>query len=355
MADRTLLIVNFNSAALTARAIETARLSSSVPLRTIVVDNSESAAEVERLRLLPIDDLVVAESNLGYGRAINRVTSRVGRGALILSNPDVEYSGSAVDVLCSAVESNADMAGPMLFWDSAMRWMLPPAEATSVASKVAQIVHGRFSSLRSTIDQRRCRQRVGFWTEQRDTRAAYVSGAVIATRPEVLERLGGFDERFRLYFEEIDLMRRLKRKGGTVRVVRGAQCRHLFNQSSASPAESGRLYAESEELYLRKWSTPAGLAVLRRFSGKPAFKPEAVRLLAAGDPIILPGDPASYVVEASPLRSFWSAAGYFPRETEVRFPPEITRSYRGQQLFVRVVDLRTLRPWPGLEFEISVK
>ncbi|HVT01807.1 MAG TPA: glycosyltransferase [Thermoanaerobaculia bacterium] len=362
MSDRTLLIINYHSASLTARAIETARQSSSAPLRTMVVDNSESGDEMDRLRTLPIDELIAASSNLGYGRGINLALPRCREGELIISNPDVEFTGPAIDLLCAALDHSAEVAGPSLFWDESLQWMLPPAENTSVWSKAAEAAFQRWSFAGSFIGRRRCATRVKFWSGVSDVHVDHISGAVMAMRTDVLRRLGGFDERFELYFEETDLMTRLRKQGGAVRLVRSARCRHIFNQSSSSPDESGRLYAKAEELYLGKWSHPWALEALGRMKSSarmaaptPSPKTGGARLLRPGEPIGLPGPAEDYLVEASPLRSFWSAAGCFPSERKVLIPSEIVETYKGRELFARVVDRSTLRPIPGLEFEISVK
>lgn len=353
MRDRTLLIVNYRSVALTARAIETARQFSSLPLRAVVVDNSESEEEVERLRRAPIDDLIVSPTNLGYGRGINSALSRC-EGLVIISNPDVEFADGSVDRLFAAVDSSADLAGPVLFWDESLRWMLPPAEDTTIWSKASEVASNRWALAARFHERRRCARRVRYWSGLSDLEVDYVSGAVMATRVDVLRRLGGFDERFDLYFEETDLMTRLQKQGGRVRVVREARCRHIFNQSSSSPAESGRLYGVAEDLYLRKWSPSWALDAVRMFTTQPETC-SALPPLETGQPIRLPGSPGDYLVEASPLRSFWSAAGCLPTEGMVYIPPEVVASYRGSQLFARVVNRRTLLPSPGLEFEISVK
>jgi hypothetical protein len=180
--------------------------------------------------------------------------------------------------------------------------------------------------------RRRSRQRftdrVAFWSLDRTIAVDALSGAVMAIRASAFDAAAGFDERFPLYFEENDFLRRVR--GGVV-YVPSARCRHLYNQSAAGSAEAAALYARSEMLYLRKW----GGAFAKRFErGQSASE-------AAG------GESGDIVIEASPLASFETAAGHFGSDvTEVS--DEIWSSYRGGVLYLRTVDRRTgrvLRTW----------
>jgi hypothetical protein len=59
-----------------------------------------------------------------------------------------------------------------------------------------------------------------------------LSGACILTRRDVLAACGGFDERFRLYYEDTDWCRRIRQKGYQLYYVPSAEVTHLYNQSA---------------------------------------------------------------------------------------------------------------------------
>jgi len=154
-----------------------------------------------------------------------------------------------------------------------------------------------------------------------------ISGAVMAIRASAFDAAAGFDERFPLYFEENDFLRRVR---GDVLYVPSSRCRHLYNQSAAGSPEAASLYARSELLYLRKW----GGAFAKRFEG--TLQP------AAPDG----GDSDDVVLEASPLPNFETAAGTFSRVTDIS--DDIWSTYRGDVLYLRTVERRTgrvLRSW----------
>lgn len=325
----SLLVVNFRSAALAANAIRTARAAASSPLQVVVVDNSCDASEAGALRGVA-DTLVVSETNRGYAGGIN-----AGRGAcegdvIVISNPDVTFAPQSLDLLASALDRDTAVAGPALFWDDAHRWHLPPGDLLTAPQKIGQILAGRSREWRAQRDRRRFQQRVAFWSLDRTTSVRMLSGAVMAVRALDFDDLEGFDERFPLYFEETDFLRRVAQRRKRIAYVPTAHCRHIYNQSAAQTSElASARYAESEWKYLEKWNGPWLTRTLKNLERKARLQPPetgGLKLAVRSEDL---------VTEASPLASFETAAGYFGHATDV--PPEVRASLGGSELYLRVV------------------
>jgi len=322
--DLSLLVVNYRSSALAIEAIRSARDATSMPLQVIVVDNSVDAREAEALRP-HADVLLVSEHNVGYGAAINRGRRACDGAVMIVTNPDVVFAPHAIDAL---VESQADVAGPALFWDDAFEWHLPPADLHTFRDRLDHALATRSPRRMRRRDRARFRRRLEQSTLTQPSRVPAVSGAVMAIRTEAFDRAGGFDERFRLYFEETDFIRR----AGGATLVPASRCRHIYNQSAGGSAEAARLYAQSEREYLRKWSGPFAPSIIKALE-----MPEQDIDADEVDGPIDAGDPETVVVEASPLPSFETAALHIPRTRMVDLPPEVLSSYRGGALYLRVL------------------
>ena len=325
MRSITLIVVNFRSASLAIDAIASARAATSGPLRVVVVDNSVDPREAEALRP-HADAILVADHNLGYAAAINRARPHVTTDAMIVANPDVVFGPQSIDRLA---EVEAAVAGPAFFWDDRNEWHLPPAELHTAGEVLDRALASRSRSWMRARDQRRIRARRSFWSLSKTTPVRALSGSILAIRTAAFDAAGGFDERFRLYFEENDFLRRVK---GPVVYVPEVRCRHIYNQSAGSFSEAQALYTESEEAYRRKWLGSIRAAALRRLE-QPLSALEAVE--TGGDPLPVPPD--SYV-EASPLPSFDTAAGHFPTGRTVEVPASIWSAYRGRSLYLRVID-----------------
>lgn len=331
----SLLVVNYRSAALAAEAIRTARASTAEVLQVVVVDNSCDAAEANTLRE-HADTLIVAETNRGYAGGINLGRPACDGETIVVSNPDVTFAADAIDHLNEAL-GRAAVAGPAFFWDDAHQWMLPPGDLNTASEKLDEVLASRSRAWREQRDRRRFRNRVAFWSRQQTTDTRMLSGAVMAMRAVELDRAEGFDERFSLYFEESDFLRRMAALRRRIVYVPAARCRHLFNQSAAQVAsEAAAHYAQSELRYLEKWNGPFVARTLKRLERPlPAFDAQPLRL-----PLRLAQLPENLVIEASPLATFATAAGHFPTAREVELPREIQASLTGE-LYLRVVVRRT--------------
>ncbi|MGZ8867719.1 MAG: glycosyltransferase [Thermoanaerobaculia bacterium] len=330
--------MNYRSAALAAEAIRSARGTTKGPLHVVVVDNSCDASEAEQLRP-HADFLLVAEKNLGYAGAINAARPHCSGESVIVTNPDVVFFDGAIDRLVEALKDpDTAVAGPALYWDDARQWILPPSDIHTLRGRIDEALASRLGFWRERRGRRRLRQRLAFWALDRLTEVKTISGAVMAIRLRDFDAAGGFDERFALYFEETDYLRRVAKSGRRVMYVPAAKCRHVYNQSAgAEAARAASLFAASEEAYFTKWYGRTVYRAVKRFERVPP-PPTHPR---CPDPLELPE--GGFVVDASPLASFDPAAGHFPTGRTVTFPPEVARAYRGEVLYLRAVDLASGR------------
>jgi N-acetylglucosaminyl-diphospho-decaprenol L-rhamnosyltransferase len=325
----SLLVVNYRSATLAAEAVRTARASTAGPLQVVVVDNSCDAAEADALRGFA-DTLIVSDANRGYSGGINLGRPACHGETIIVSNPDVTFAAGAIDQLQAALR-DAAVAGPRLFWDEGHRWMLPPGDLNTAPEKLDEALASRSRAWREQRDRRRFRKRVAFWSQKQTTETRMLSGAVMAIRAADFDRAEGFDERFSLYFEESDFLRRIAALRRRIVYVPAARCHHLFNQSAGQVAsEAAARYAQSELCYLEKWNGPLVARALKRME-RPARYGDA-------EPIQLPLqiDRDDVVIEASPLPTFATAAGHFQVGREIRVPPDVLSARTGD-LYLRVV------------------
>jgi N-acetylglucosaminyl-diphospho-decaprenol L-rhamnosyltransferase len=329
----SLLVVNYRSAALAAEAIRSARASTSEALQVIVVDNSCDSAEAVALRE-HADTLLVADTNRGYAGGINLGRSACTGATIVVSNPDVVFAPFAIDRLHAALD-RAAVSGPSFFWDEAHEWMLPPGDLNSGPEKLDEVLASRSPVWREQRERRRFLRRVAFWSQRDTTRTRMLSGAVMAIRADDFDLVDGFDERFPLYFEESDFLRRIAGIRKRIVYVPDAQCRHLFNQSAVQVAsEAAARYARSELRYLEKWNGPFVARTLKRLE-RPLPNVDATPISL---PIVIDRD--DVVIEASPLATFATAAGHFPRGRTIDVPREILASLRGD-LYLRVVVRKT--------------
>jgi N-acetylglucosaminyl-diphospho-decaprenol L-rhamnosyltransferase len=332
----SLIVVSYRSAALAIDAIRSARAATAAELQVIAVDNSVDGREAEALR--PHADMLIApERNLGYGAAVNHARTKADGEILIVANADVLFGDGSIDRLA---ETDANMCGPALFWDDGHSWLLPPSDLHTTGEAIDAALASRWKRWERSRDRHRIRKRIAFWSLAQPAQVPAISGCIMAIRTSVFDRLGGFDERFHLYFEETDFQRRLR--SGIV-YVPAAQCRHIYNQSAGVSDFAASEFAKAEMQYLSKWGGNWIKSMERPRS--------AMTLDLLEGPI--PIERSGLMIEASPMPSFETAAGHFPTSSSATIPAEVRSAYRGRDLFLRVIDTTSARVLRGYRTRIG--
>ncbi len=256
MADLAVVIVNYNSSDFLRGCLASLAEADGGSIQVVVVDNGsdpEDRAAVHEMAG-PDVDVLDAPDNPGYGAGLNRGIARTDAPFLALMNPDTRVLAGAFGILRRVVaEPLVGVAGPRTFMDDALTLQHP-------INRV--LTPGRFvSSVRSLGDARSARRftdgytryALGYWTASVPRPIEMLSGACLFTRREVLEKVGGFDESFPLYFEDADWCVRLRAFGYRLEYVPDAMIVHYHGVSSTRSGElSTRRLEVSEARYAEK-------------------------------------------------------------------------------------------------------
>ena len=248
------VIVNWNSRSLLRECVAALDQSDSAErLNIIVIDNdsADGSAEglaVEQARL----DLVLNGENRGFAAACNQGARRGNAPFLLFLNPDVRVKhdtvASAARYLNDPVHSGVGIVGIQLL-DTEGHVQRCCARAPNAATLL----------LRTLFLDRLCPAWVPphFLTEwdHCDTRTVdQVMGAFLLIRRGLFERLGGFDERFFLYYEDVDLCLAARQAARSVVHYAGAQAFHE-GQGTTLAVKDRRLFhhASSRVEYCAKY------------------------------------------------------------------------------------------------------
>jgi N-acetylglucosaminyl-diphospho-decaprenol L-rhamnosyltransferase len=229
--------------------------------RVVVVDNGssdeslEGAAEVS----LPLD-VVRNGENRGFAAACNQGASR-GSGDLVLFlNPDTRVFPDALDLTVAFMSDPANdsigiCGGQMVDDDGLSDFSC--ARFPTLAMLVAKMLGLDRLALRVVP-----RQRLSADETSTSGRVDQVIGAYFMIRRPLFERLGGFDERFFVYLEEVDLAYRAQQLGADTYFLREALVYHAEHASSDQVLGKRLFYGlRSRTEYARKhW--PAWQAVV---------------------------------------------------------------------------------------------
>lgn len=235
--DTAVVIVNYRTRELTARAVASVLAEDDVR-EVVVVDNASGDGSAEHLRDAFSDGrvrVVEADQNGGFGAGVNLGAGACGSPLLFILNSDATVEPGSLALLVSALLGDervgvlapaVRLAGggpqPDAFGRLPRRWEL--------------MVPGR-----------------GRWTGGGDDRQPeWVSGVAMLVRAADFRSVGGFDERFEMYFEDLDLCRRLREQGRAAARLPAATVVHAAGRSWRSTSEKKRRFHRSKGLYARK-------------------------------------------------------------------------------------------------------
>jgi N-acetylglucosaminyl-diphospho-decaprenol L-rhamnosyltransferase len=269
------IIVNYRSAQLTLRALASLaeeRRDPSIELTVFVVENASGDEAILRRGIEThygdFARLIVSPVNGGFG-AGNNLGMKVGHELGLVPdyvhmlNPDTEVKAGALTTLVRFMEAHPQCgvsSGSFEFQDGSL-WPFA-FRFPSIASELE--IGFRWRVVSRILGHRAVARTMGNEPEQVD----WCSGASMMVRREVLESVGGFDEGFFLYWEEVDLCLRIKEAGWEIWYVPASRVMHVSGQSTGvtaidrGPQRLPGYWYESRRRYFVKHHGPlyAGLA-----------------------------------------------------------------------------------------------
>lgn len=262
--DLSILIVTYNSARLVGPLLT--RLQAQMMdlnAEVVVVDNASRDDTVAVIRAEhPWVTLVASPVNLGFA-AGNNLAARHARGTnLLLLNPDaVPHEGAlARGVALMASHEGVGLAGGELRGPDNSRQpsarMFPRLRdelfnLSGIAAKFPQ------SPMWARLDR-------GWADPEQAAQVDWIPGAFVFIPASVFHSLGGFDERFFMYYEEVDLCRRMARAGYAVWYWPELKAMHIGGES-AKTVDQARISKSGAQL--ESWRMRSALLYYRKQHG----------------------------------------------------------------------------------------
>jgi N-acetylglucosaminyl-diphospho-decaprenol L-rhamnosyltransferase len=221
--------------------------------RVVLADNGSTdgaperaAAAREGVELLPTG------GNLGYGTGANRGVASLPDeyGWIIVANPDIEWRPGSIDALLDAADRwpRGGAFGPLIREPDGTVY----PSARLVPSLGRGIGHALlFRVWRNNPWTRSYRQSSGAALTERE--AGWLSGSCLLLRRAAFDSIGGFDEHYFMYFEDVDLGERLGKAGWSNVYVPTAEVVHLGGHATSRASE--RMLAEHHRSTYRYLST----------------------------------------------------------------------------------------------------
>ncbi|MBM4018144.1 MAG: glycosyltransferase family 2 protein [Planctomycetes bacterium] len=276
--DLSVIIVSFNCRRELAACLESLRAGAGrLTIEAIVVDNAsrDGSAEMVTREFHPVR-LIANKANRGFAAANNQGAVLASGRCILFLNPDTVAGPGALETLVRTLDGDTSIGvcGPQLL--SADGTVQPSARREpTFAALLHQYTPARLLRLFKGAYER-------YKLADFDFRTAadvdVVMGAAFCVPERVLAQVGVLDERFFVYFEEMDFCRRARQAGYRVRFEPAAQMTHIGGVSAATAA-SNLFFCRSLLRYIRKHNGPVKGRLMAAVLWLGMFNREALMLV----------------------------------------------------------------------------
>jgi len=230
------------------------------PYPVIVVDNASTDGTAETVaRDFSVAGLIKNSKNLGFAAGCNQGIRACTSDFILLLNPDTLLERDALQKLVDLMRAQPDVGacGPRILNPDGSLQPSCRQFPTLGAMITDELGFGRLFP----HSRRLAKYRMHGWEHNETATVDQLMGACLLLRRSALEHLGLLDERFFLYFEEVDLCLRLQQAGWRVVFVADAMVTHLGGESSKTDPRNalGHRYRSLFTFYRKhypKWQSP---------------------------------------------------------------------------------------------------
>lgn len=259
-----IIIITYNSAPCIKKCISSVLESAldDVLTKIILIDNNSSDSSKKILKKYNNHenfDLIFNDTNLGFAKAINQgisyAKSNFDPDFFFLLNPDAYLDKNCLQKLLQYAKNNRGLG---------------LASPNIIDPKTNKLW---FSG--GNIDW------LSFKTRHTDSALQYLSGCALLIKKEVVSKIGIFDERFFLYYEDADFGFRVRKAGFNLNILADSICFHIESQSSDLEIKNYHLTKSALFFFYKhypKWALPYFWVIFwtRFFFHKYLSKKEAV-------------------------------------------------------------------------------
>lgn len=250
----SVVVVSFNSGDYLRRCLASVLgHTKGVSCEVIVVDNASWDGSAEMVEAeFPQVTLIPLPVNVGFAAGCNRGIERAAGEFILLLNPDTELAEDAFSPMVAYCRQNPSVGilGPKLLnSDGSLQLSCRrfPSHLTSLFNRqsvLTRLFPGNPFSRRYLMTD---------WAHDRIERVDWLSGACMMLRREMVERIGGMDEGYFMYIEDVDLCYRAHQAGYEVVYFPQVSVTHHIGKSTETmPNRSIVQWHRSMWRYYRK-------------------------------------------------------------------------------------------------------
>ncbi|MFH0969722.1 MAG: glycosyltransferase family 2 protein [Patescibacteria group bacterium] len=237
MEERTkisFIIVNYNSKKFLGNCISSIRRNTiSFPYEIIIVNNDSTALDFPETKIINLNN------NLGFGTGCN-AGAKIAQGEILcFLNPDTEILDNIKKILeYFNINNKLGIIGPKLITQENKTQHWCAGYEPSLLDLIKNNL-GLYGSKK-------------IWESERAIEADWISGACLFIKKDIFQKIGGFDKKFFMYYEDVDLCKRVREKGYKVIYFPEFKVKHLSGRSFNSKIKQKKYLYISLIYYFKK-------------------------------------------------------------------------------------------------------
>ena len=222
-----------------------------IEFEIVVVDNSSSDELRASLRKIPQAKYARSESNVGFGAGNNLGENIAGGEYLFFLNPDTLVKKGSIDNLYYFIKNNskAGMVAPLLLDPSGKVYPNQGSDEYNLLSAIVILSFINKFFPNNPVSKKFLHTG---WDKKNNEEFDVVPGTAFMISKELFKKVGTFDEKLFLYFEEYDLAKRIKKLGYKSYIVPNAKVLHIWEASAKKRKDINKIFSKSRFYFFKK-------------------------------------------------------------------------------------------------------
>lgn len=227
--------------------------SKNVSFEIIVVDNDEvKNIQKDLFNKFPKVKYIPSPKNVGYGAGNNLGVKNASGEFIFVLNPDTLLTNNVLKILSDFLDKKSKyaIAAPLLLDENKKIY---PLQGTEVLSPLKAIFS--LSVINKVFPNNIFAKNYWLknWTKKEVKNVGTVPGTAFLIRKDIFKKVGGFDEKFFLYFEEHDICLRILKRGLLIAMNPEAKIIHHWGKSTSKSTKNiNKIFNESRFYYFKK-------------------------------------------------------------------------------------------------------
>ncbi len=218
-----------------------------------IVDNSSN----DNLRFLEKNssklEYIYGHGNIGYGAAHNiaiKKSIKLESKYHIVLNPDIYFEYGTIERLINYINNNYDIGLVMpkvIYPDGTLQYLC------KLLPNPIDLIIRRFMPMKKYVEKWSFRFEMRGSGYDKEMMVPFLSGCFMLFRTDALVKTGGFDDRFFMYCEDIDICRRILAAGYKTYYYPAVSIIHMHRKESFKSNKMLRVHMKSAIIYFNKW------------------------------------------------------------------------------------------------------